>query len=295
MPVPPRPAVADDALPAIAVVTPSFEQGEFLERTIRSVVSQGYPRLRYAVQDGGSRDGSVAILERWAPRLDSWVSARDGGQADAVNRGFAGLDGEVMAWLNSDDLLLPGTLRVVGEFFARHPDIDVVYGNRIVIDDENRDIGRWIIPGHDDACLAWFDVVPQETLFWRRRVWTAVGGLDPTFRFALDWDLLLRWRAAGARFAHLPRFLGAFRLHGAQKNATIGEVGRREMQQLRARTLGWAPSSAAVRWRLLPLALRAAWAGLRFDRDRAAGRIVEQPYEDAAALEAPETARTRRV
>ena len=164
--------MADDALPAIAVVTPSFEQGEFLERTIRSVVSQGYPRLRYAVQDGGSRDGSVAILERWAPRLDSWVSARDGGQADAVNRGFAGLDGEVMAWLNSDDLLLPGTLRVVGEFFARHPDIDVVYGNRIVIDDDDRDIGRWILPGHDQALLAWVDYVPQETLFWRRRVWT---------------------------------------------------------------------------------------------------------------------------
>jgi hypothetical protein len=292
---PPAPMLDGAALPSIAIVTPSYEQAAYLERAIRSVVRQGYPRLRYAVADGGSRDGSVAVIERWAPHLAAWSSAPDGGQGAAVNRAFATLDGEVMAWLNSDDLLLPGTLRVVGEFFARHPDVDVVYGNRIVIDDADCDIGRWIVPGHDDAGLAWADVVPQETLFWRRRVWTAVGGLDPTFRFALDWDLLLRWRAAGARFAHLPRFLGAFRLHGAQKNAVIGEVGRREMQQLRARTLGRAPSSAAVRWRILPLALRAAWAGLRFDRDRAAGRIVELPYEDAAALEAPGIVGTRRV
>lgn len=280
VPVPPRPAVADDALPVIAVVTPSFEQGEFLERTIRSVVSQGYPRLRYAVQDGGSRDGSVAILERWAPRLDAWVSARDAGQADAVNRGFAGLDGEVMAWLNSDDLYLPGALRQVGEFFAAHPDVDVVYGNRIVIDADDREIGRWILPGHDEALLAWADYVPQETLFWRRRVWDAVGGrVDVTFRYALDWDLLLRFRAAGARFAHLPRFLGGFRFHARQKTETMThDVGAAEMQRLRVRGLGFAPSRARVRWRIAPFALRCALAGRRDERARATGRVVEVPY-----------------
>ena len=283
---PPPPRLPADALPSIALVTPSFEQAAYLDRAIRSVVRQGYPRLRYVVEDGGSRDGSVAVLERWAARLDGWTSAPDRGQADAVNRGFARIDGEIMAWLNSDDLLLPGTLRVVGEYFAAHPDVDVVYGNRIVIDEADREIGRWILPGHDAARLSWADVVPQETLFWRRRVWTAVGGLDPAFRFALDWDLLLRLRDAGARMVHLPRFLGAFRFHARQKNAVIGDVGRQEMQVLRTRALGRAPSNLAVRRHVAPLVAAAAWAGLRYELARAAGRTpADVPYDAAVAAE----------
>ena len=280
VPVPPAPVVADGALPRIAVVTPSFEQGQFLERTIRSVLSQHYPRLQYAVQDGGSRDSSVAVLERWGPRLHAWASAPDAGQADAVNRGFARIDGDVMAWLNSDDLYLPGALRQVGEYFATHPEVDVVYGNRIVIDAVDREIGRWILPGHDQALLAWADYVPQETLFWRRRVWEAVGEhVDVTYRYALDWDLLLRFRTAGARFAHLPRFLGAFRFHSRQKTETMThDVGAAEMERLRVAGLGFAPSRARVRWQIAPFALRCALAGFRDELARGRGRAVEVPY-----------------
>ena len=147
---------------------------------------------------GGSSDETVSVLRRFEPLLRSWRSEPDDGQADAINRGFAETTGEIMAWLNSDDLLLPGTLAYVAQYFAKHPEVDVVYGNRIMIDDDDGQIGSWILPAHDDHALTLADYVPQETLFWRRRIWDAAGGsVDTSFAFAIDWDLLLRFRAAG--------------------------------------------------------------------------------------------------
>jgi glycosyltransferase involved in cell wall biosynthesis len=226
--------------PLITLVTPSFGQAHFLERTLESVLGQDYPRLEYVVQDGGSRDGTVAILERYQGRLARCVSAPDRGQAHAVNLGFAGSSGDVMGYLNSDDLLLPGALHAVAATFERHPDVDVVYGHRVVIDEEDGEIGRWVLPPHDDEVLSWADYVPQETLFWRRRVWERVGsGMDESFRFALDWDLLLRLRDAGARFLRVPRFLGCFRVHPTQKtSARMEDLGLLEMARLRERCHG---------------------------------------------------------
>ena len=210
---PPTPA------PAISIVTPSYQQACYLERTLRSVLSQDYPSLEYVVQDGASSDGSVEILHRYERMLAGWASEPDHGQAEAINRGFARTSGEIMGWLNSDDLLLPGSLSTVSRYFAEHPDVDVVYGDRVLVDENDHEIGVWILPRHDDAILRVADYVPQETLFWRRRVWDAVGGrLDTTFSYALDWDLLLRFQESGARMVHLKRFLGAFpRLRRAQK------------------------------------------------------------------------------
>jgi glycosyltransferase involved in cell wall biosynthesis len=225
--------------PTITVVTPSFQQGRYLERTIYSVVSQRYPRLEYVVQDGGSSDETVEILRRYDPLLTRWVSEPDSGQTDAINRGFAGTSGEIMAWVNSDDLLLPGCLASVARFLAEHPEVDVVYGYRLMIDEDDRRIGTWITPRHDDRALTLADFVPQETLFWRRRVWDAVGGrVDPSFEYALDWDLLLRFRDAGARMARLPRFLGAFRVHDAQKTTASHALGLDECARLRVRVHG---------------------------------------------------------
>ena len=132
--------------------------------------------------------------------------------AQAINRGFAHSTGDIMAYLNADDLLLPGSLNFVAAYFEAHPDIDVVYGHRVLIDADGAEIGRWVLPPHEDEVLSWADFVPQETLFWRRDMGERAGGaMDESFRFALDWDLLLRFRDAGARFVRLPRFLGAFR------------------------------------------------------------------------------------
>jgi GT2 family glycosyltransferase len=226
--------------PLISIVTPSFRQAAYIERTIESVLAQNYPRLEYVIQDGGSTDGTVEIIERHAARLLAWRSARDEGQAQAINLGFAGTTGEIMAWLNSDDLLLPGTLAYVARYFAEHPEVDAVYGNRILIDEHDREIGRWILPRHDDGVLPWADFVPQETLFWRRTLWDKVGGgVDESFRFAMDWDLLLRFRKAGASMVRLPYCLGAFRIHEAQKtSAAINDIGAQEMGRLRLRELG---------------------------------------------------------
>jgi hypothetical protein len=124
-----------------------------------------------------------------------------------------------------------------------------VYGHRILIDENDQEIGRWVMPAHDDDVLSWADYIPQETLFWRRRIWDKVGGrVDESFRFAMDWDLLVRFRAAGAEFHRLPRFLGAFRIHPHQKtSAEMSEIGFAEMNRIRERELGRRVSQGEVR------------------------------------------------
>jgi ADP-heptose:LPS heptosyltransferase/GT2 family glycosyltransferase len=237
----PAPHVPDAALPQVAIVTPSYGQERFIERTLRSVLDQAYPTLVYVVQDGGSKDRSPEIIARYASRLHHWESVRDQGQADAIKRGFAHMAAQlapdaIMAWLNSDDLLAPGSLRFAAEYFHDHPDVDVVYGHRIIIDDDDREVGRWIMPRHNPATLEWIDYVPQETLFWRKRAWDLVGGIDPSFQFALDWDLLARFQQAGCRMVRVPYFLGAFRVHPEQKTSqAIHTTGADEMRRVRAR------------------------------------------------------------
>lgn len=226
--------------PRICLVTPSYQQGAFLERTMRSVLDQGYPNLAYGVQDGGSTDDSPGIITRHITRLAHAESAKDDGQSDAIRRGFAKLypaPEDIMGWLNSDDMLMPGTLQYVGAYFARHPEVDVVYGHRVVIDEQDREVGRWFLPAHHTNSLRWFDLVPQETLFWRARCYQEVGGLDPSFQFALDWDLLLRFERACFTIRRLPYFLGCFRVHPEQKtSAKIQSIGEQEMARLRRRT-----------------------------------------------------------
>lgn len=250
--------VAPDKPPVISIVTPSFNQAEYLERTMKSVLDQGYPKLEYIVQDGGSSDDSAAIIEKYADVLTHWESKRDKGQSNAINLGFQHATGEIMAYLNSDDLLLPGTLDYVANFFAAHPDVDVVYGHRILIDRFDQEIGRWVLPKHDNEILSWADYVPQETLFWRRSIWNKIGGnIDESFQFAMDWDLILRLRDAGAKFVRLPRFLGAFRLHLSQKSLSkMEDTGFVEMTRLRQRCHGRAVRQSEIRRHLYGYLLR---------------------------------------
>jgi len=230
--------------PRIAMVTPSFGQRDFLGRTLGSVLEQAYPNLLYVVQDGGSTDGSVDVIRAHAGRLHAWTSEKDAGQADAIRRGFARVEGDLgpddaMAWLNSDDLLAPGALAFVGRYFAEHPEVDVIYGHRIIIDENDGEVGRWVMPRHDPETLEWIDYVPQETMFWRKRAWDLAGGIDPTFQFALDWDLLARFQQAGCRMVRVPWFLGAFRVHSAQKTSqAIHTTGAEEMRRIRERFHG---------------------------------------------------------
>lgn len=248
--------------PVISIVTPSLNQGRFLERAIQSVLNQRYPRLEYVIQDGGSRDQSAAIIDRYRDRLSHAESRADAGQGQAINRGFAHAgEGEIMAYLNSDDLLLPGALNHVAAYFEANPEVDVVYGHRIIINTKGQEIGRWVLPGHSDRMLAWANYIPPETLFWRRRIWEKAGGrVDESFQFVLDWELLLRFRDSGAKFVRLPRFLGAFRVHGSQKRATDHHaIGLPEMARLRQRVHGRDTDLGDIRRNMNGYMLKHAW------------------------------------
>ncbi|AOS44975.1 Hyaluronan synthase [Lacunisphaera limnophila] len=228
--------------PKLTIVTPSYQQARFLPETMRSVLEQSGVACDYVVRDGGSTDGSAEHIKTHAARLTAWSSERDQGQADAIARGFAQTTGtadDVMAWINSDDFYQPGALAYVADYFARHPDVDVIYGHRIVVNEDSQEIARWFLPQHDPVVLRLNDFVPQETMFWRRRIWDRVGGIDPTFKFAMDWDLLLRFQAAGAKIVRVPYFLACFRVHAAQKtSAVMHSTGQEEITRLRERTFG---------------------------------------------------------
>ena len=240
---------------SIAIATPSFNRRRYLPATIDSVLAQAYPRLSYCVQDGASTDGSVDVLRSYGGRL-AWRSERDAGQAQAINRAFATCDGDIMAYLNSDDTLLPGTLAYVARVFQSRPDVDIVYGHRIFIDRDALEIGRAVLPGHDAKALYWAHYVPQETMFWRRRVWAAVGPFDESFQYALDWDFILKAQHAGFSFVRLPRFLACFRVHDEQKTSMIYDKGREEMQRLRRRYLGYEPAQSEVWQNVTPYLMR---------------------------------------
>lgn len=232
----PRASAPDESLPSLSIVTPSFNQGDYIGRTVGSILSQDYPKLEYVVADGGSTDATLDVLRAHESPQIKWFSERDRGQADAIGKGFARSSGEIMAWVNSDDALAPGTLRYVGGYFAAHPEVDVVYGHRIIIDEKDSEIGRWILPKYRAKYLSYFDFVPQETLFWRRSAYEKCGGIDTAFHFALDWDLLLRFRSTGAKIVRLPYFMGCFRVHDEQKtSAQIRSVGKQEMDRLKKR------------------------------------------------------------
>ena len=250
-----KPPLLRTGAPCIGVVTPSFNQGRFLAATIDSVLGQGYPRLKYHVQDGNSTDGSAAILETYGDRL-SWRRVADDGQSHAINCGFANIDSDIMAYLNSDDTLLPGTLAYVANFFGERPDIDIVYGHRVFIDSEGLEIGRAVLPANNEKALLYAGYVPQETMFWRRRVWDKIGGMDTNLHYALDWDFMLRAQTTGFKFARAPRFLACFRVHEEQKTTKTYDVGRKEMEALRLRYLGRIPPSSEIYRAMMPYLTR---------------------------------------
>lgn len=229
--------------PTISIVTPSYNQAKYIEWTVRSVILQRYPKLEYVVMDGASADGTLDILERYEPHFYHMTSAPDKGQSDALRRGFAFTSGEIMGYLNSDDLLAPDTLYWVADFFARHPKVDAVYSHRCAVNAANEVIWHWYLPPHISYLMKRWDLIPQETCFWRRRIYNAVGGVDSSFNFAMDYDLFVKFMNAG-RMIRADRFLGAFRQHPEAKTSTqLGNVGAREIQRV------WADNKiTAHRW-----------------------------------------------
>jgi glycosyltransferase involved in cell wall biosynthesis len=259
-------------------VTCSYQQGRYLEQTIRSVLDQGYPRLEYLVIDGGSSDGSVDVLRRYGPRLAHWVSERDRGQTDALIKGFARATGELCGWLCSDDLLLPGALEAVGRFFAAHPHVMAAYGDALWVDGA----GRYLRPKKEIAFnrfvfLHDHNYVPQPAMFWRRALYDAVGGLDPAFDLAMDADLWERF-STRTRIARIPRYLACMRFYPDQKTRARRSEGRREDGAIRARDAAGRRAPRAL-LRLAARCLRVSAKAL------AGGYAARVPREHLAWLE----------
>ncbi len=203
----------------IAVVTPSFEQGRFLEQALASVAAQLQDGDEHVVQDGGSRDGTLAILRRWEGRI-RYVSAPDAGQAAAVNSGLRATSAEIVGWLNSDDFYYPGAFAAVRAAFAAHPDADVVYGRADHVDDDGQPYEAYPVEPFDARRLLETCFICQPALFFRRRVVDAVGALDETLRYCMDYEYWLRLAAAGRKFVHVDARLAASRMYPTNK--TLG-------------------------------------------------------------------------
>jgi glycosyltransferase involved in cell wall biosynthesis len=223
--------------PRISIVVPSFNQGQFIGHTLESIISQNYPNLELIVVDGGSTDETQGVIKQYDKHIQWWVSEHDSGLANAINKGMAQATGEILAWLNSDDCLMSGALFRVAEYFMAPGCADVVYGHRVLINKDGMDIGKWIMPGHHKFLLTYADYIPQETMFWKAELWRKVGsGVDESFSFALDWDLIRRFIAVRAKFQLIPAFIGQFRLHDQQKTQiNIETDGYKEMDIVRNR------------------------------------------------------------
>jgi len=209
----------------ISIVTPSFNQAAFLEATMRSVLQQEGVAIEYFVIDGGSTDGSLDIIRRYAGRLAGFVSEPDSGQAEAINKGLHRARGEIFAWLNSDDLLAPGAARAAADAFSRRPDAGLVYGNAVSIDERGRPLNEMTFRPYSLTDLAKFSIICQPAVFARREVVQAVGGVDPSYHLILDHHLWLRI-AAQAPLVHVAQVWAFARKHPGAKNvAQAGAFG----------------------------------------------------------------------
>ena len=235
-------------LPRVSIVTPSFNQARFLRETIQSILSQDYPSLEYIIVDGGSTDGSVDIIREHASRLAWWVSEPDQGQTDALNKGFAHATGDVFAWLNSDDTYLPGAISQAVESLNAHPEAALVYGDANLVDEGGTIIGRF--PARQTSLkqmLRGSVHIPQQSSFFRSPFWKQVGPLDPTYQFAMDYDLWVRL-AKLAPLVYVPRLWANFRLHQAGKSLVMDDRCYPEMLRVYQREGGGKLSMLKARW-----------------------------------------------
>src|SRR5258706_5312771 len=213
--------------PKISLVTPSLNQGRFIEETIQSVLSQDYPNLEYLVMDGGSTDNTLDILKRYSNQL-KWVSEKDTGQTNAINKGLRMASGEILAYLNADDLLLPGTFLQAPSLFMEHPQTMWITGQCRIIDEDNREIRRlitayknlWLHLSHPSILLI-TDYISQPSTFWRVNVMTELGYLDESLHYVMDYEYWLRLYSKYPPM-FIPEYLAAFKIHHQSKKPGQG-------------------------------------------------------------------------
>ena len=217
--------------PSISVVTPSYNQAAFIERTLQSVLSQGVGDLEYVVMDGGSTDETVEVLKRFDGRL-RWVSEKDRGQSDAVNKGIRQTSGDIIGWLNSDDVYYPGALASALAYFAAHPEVDLLYGNANHIDEHDKIVEPYPTEPWDLNRLKETCYLCQPAVFFRRRVVERHGGIDDNLQYCMDYEFWLRLGHADIRVAHVPQVLAGSRLHAATKTLRSRVKVHREVNSM---------------------------------------------------------------
>jgi glycosyltransferase involved in cell wall biosynthesis len=208
--------------PKISVITPSFNQGLFLEQTIQSVLNQNYPCIEYIIIDGGSSDATVGILKKYSRHITYWISECDSGQSEAINKGLKKATGEIVCWLNSDDLFEANALNIVSEYFSKNPEAQFVYGDGVIF---YHDVLR---PNHlhqsgkvDHKILSHCDPLQQPSVFWRRGIHDEVGYIDEALCYTMDWDFFMRI-SLKFELHYLPISLSKYRIHASHKTSVGG-------------------------------------------------------------------------
>lgn len=222
-------------LPKVSIVTPSFNQGQFVERTILSVLNQDYTNIEYIVMDGGSTDDTLGILEKYEDRL-IWKSEPDKGQSDAINKGFQMATGEIFAWINSDDTYKAGAIGSAVEYLVEHPQVDMVYGDGHLIDEEDHLIGEFKSSPMDlRACLYHGRInIFQPSVFFRKSVLERIGPLDEKLHITMDIDYWIRMAKQGLNMRHIERSLANLRWHRLAKTyQVLGQHPKYHLQLLK--------------------------------------------------------------
>jgi len=227
------------SFPFVSIITPSFNQARFLDSTILSVLNQDYPNIEYIIVDGGSTDGSVDVIKRYEDKLAWWVSEKDQGQTDAINKGFNRAAGDILAWINSDDTYNPGAVSAAVRCLTENPDVALVYADCNYINEDGNVIGQFPAAQTDYRKLrAGYVHIPQQTMFFRAKYWKDLGPLDPSFYFAMDYDLWTRI-AKRAPFKYVSGQTWAnFRMHLDSKTNINDKRGWQEMLRVHYRDGG---------------------------------------------------------
>jgi glycosyltransferase involved in cell wall biosynthesis len=220
--------------PKISVVVASYNQDKYLERTILSIINQNYSNTELIIIDGASTDKSVEIIKKYSKYISFWVSEKDNGQADAINKGFNIATGDLLCFQNSDDLFYQNTFKILGEFYMRYPDFDCYFGDLLFIDTDdtvlevlktaNFDINSQILEGTQ---------IFNQSMFFKKKLGERLGFLDANLRFVIDYENVLRWAKGSAKFIKVQNMLGAFRIHGDSKTSNLEDVRKFEHEKVK--------------------------------------------------------------
>lgn len=215
----------DRPWPRISIVTPSYNHARFLERTILSVLNQNYPNLEYIIIDGGSTDGTLEIIQKYEKYLSYWVSEKDRGQVYALNKGFSIATGDIIGWQNSDDVYMPCAFKQTAEQFLKYSDVDIVFGNTILIDENDTVIGELRFTPFSLLTHVYEGMsIANQSSFWARDVFSRIGMLDTRFQFSMDYEFFLRAVKNNIKFKLFHAYFGAFRVHPAAKSSTVTHI-----------------------------------------------------------------------